>query len=294
MKIFVTGGTGFIGRPIVDKLIAQGHIVGVLSRTMSKAKNQKIKIINGDLANISLWKNKLKRFKPDAAIHLAWEGLPDHSVRISRKNLEFGLNLTELLAEIGCKRMVAIGSCWEYGLHTGKIDEEAEIKPFDPFTAAKHSFHWLGKEIAKEGNMEFIWARLFYVYGPGQHPKSLVPHLIESAKLKKLPEIRNPDAENDFVFVNDAAEAMVRLVVNPLKRDVYNVGSGKLIHIADIIKQVSNKLNIQTNFKKAEKNYRDTAKSFYSDISKMKKDHKWKPETSISKGVEQTINSRDL
>lgn len=291
MKIFITGGTGFIGRPVVKNLLSQGHTLALLSRNFQKSHNPHIVTITGDLKDINPWKSKLAEFKPDAAIHLGWEGLPNHTAEISRINLEQSLNITQLLAEIGCKRMVVIGSCWEYGKHKGKITETGEIRPFDSFTAAKHSLHWMGREIAKEKGMEFIWTRLFYVYGPGQHAESLIPHLIESVRAGRIPKIRNPDARNDFIFVEDAAEAIILLTLNPFRDSIYNIGSGKLISVLEIISEIFKKYKLKADFNKTNKEYKDSATDFFADISKIKTDHKWKPKTSMKVGIERTIKS---
>ena len=155
MRIFITGGTGFIGKPVVKKLQEEGHYLLLLSRKDQKPSTR-TKTVAGNLANISKWQKDLKKFKPDTALHIAWEGLPNHNAHLSQLNLEYGLNLTKALAEAGCKRMIVTGSCFEYGVQKGKISEHTPPKPFDAFTAAKHALRWLGLEIAKEKNMDFI------------------------------------------------------------------------------------------------------------------------------------------
>lgn len=289
MKVFVTGGTGFIGRAVVKKLAEDKHSLLLLSRT-TQAKDHNIEIIQGSLSNISKWQDQLKTFNPDVTIHLAWEGLPDHNATISRLNLEYSLDLIELLAKIGCKRLIITGSCWEYGPQAGKLSEDTPQIPFDAFTAAKLSLLWLGQEIAKEKGMEFIWTRPFYVYGPGQHPKSLIPYLINCAREGKKPEIRNPNAQNDFIFVDDVAGALSQILTSSLKNNIYNIGSGKLTSVSYIINCISDYFRIKNDYKKATKLYRDELKYFYADLSRIKEDIDWKPKTSIETGIKKTID----
>ena len=78
MKIFITGGSGFIGSHLVPKLLTRKHKLLLLSRKRSGRVGKSPSSIKGDLKNINGWKNKLKKFRPDAVIHLAWEGLENY------------------------------------------------------------------------------------------------------------------------------------------------------------------------------------------------------------------------
>ena len=219
MKVFITGGTGFIGKHLVKTLKARGHELFLLEK---------------DLADINSWINEVKDFSPDATIHLAWQGIPDYGPETSAKNLKYGLNLIEELSKIDCKWILSAGSCWEYGGKSGKISEDAQINPINDFTKAKNDLHIQGKEIAEKNNMQFVWTRFFYVYGPGQKETSLIPYLIKSIKENKTPEIKNPNAKNDFIYVEDLAEALADLTEKKVKTNVYNIGSGQLTAVQDI------------------------------------------------------------
>lgn len=289
MRVFITGGTGFIGSSLVGAVLRKGHNVLLLSRNFKGQKDSNLKIVKGSLANISSWQKKLANFKPDAAIHAAWEGLPDHNAHLSKLNLEYGLNLTKLLSKIGCKRLIITGSGWEYGIQKSKLSENTPPKPFDAFTAAKHALHWLGREIAKENNMELIWTRLFYLYGPGQHHNSLIPYLIRCIKTGKVPEIRNPEAKNDFLYVEDLADALIKLLEKKVIGDTYNIGSGKLTSITTIANTVFKYFRVKGRFKKGKKIYKDKLSYFYADISRIKKDTGWEPKTNVKEGILKTI-----
>lgn len=290
MKIFITGGTGFIGKYVVNRLITQGHTVQLLSRSSIKSPNKQIKLVKGDLSNIDEWKNKLKSFQPEVCIHLAWEGLPDHSLKLSELNLKYGLDLLKILSEIKCPRVLIIGSCFEYGVQKGKISEKTLPKPFDAFTAAKHSLRWLGGEIAKQNNMDFIWIRPFFVYGPGQHHKSLIPYILNSVKSGLSPEIRNLKAKNDFIYVEDLADAISKIMKKGKNGETYNVGSGKLTSIKQILNYIYKDLQIKNNYKQGEKIYKDVMNSFYADITKIQQETNWIPKTDIKVGIKKTVS----
>jgi len=297
MRVFITGGTGFIGKYVVNQLEKKSFNILLLTRASKEnfssiIKSKKVNIVSGNLSDINKWKNTLIQFKPDATIHLAWEGIPDYGIKTSIKNLKYGLNLFEELAEIGCKKIICTGSCWEYGQNQGKISEDLPAKSLNAFTAAKNALHLLGKEIAKENNMQFIWTRLFYVYGPGQRENSLIPYIIKCVKEGKKSKIKTPNAKNDFIYVEDVARAIVAILEKCKQSTFYNIGSGHPTSIQDIIKIVYDKLNLQYKPKDNIFNTKNVySDNFWADISKIKKELGWGPKIGIHEGIKKMIFS---
>ncbi len=289
MKIFITGGTGFIGKFVVKSLQKTKHQLLVLtsrkSNTSVLAGSKNLQVVLGDLARIKQLEPILRKFQPEIAIHLAWEGIPDYGVSQSLKNLVYGINLIEMLGEIGCKVFVGAGSCWEYGATTGKIREEVVPKSSNPFTSAKLSLQLFGENISAKYGMKFIWTRFFYVYGPGQKMASLVPSLINSALKGRAPEIKNPLGGNDFIYVEDVAAALLRVVQKSraIPAGIYNIGSGYLTGVQHIAEMVMKNCGI--GFKST----KTKPKGFYADISKLTKATGWKPNTNIEQGIKKTI-----
>lgn len=292
MKIFVTGGTGFIGKFLLPKLNKEKNELLILTRNPNNLNGSKnIAYVEGDLSNIDKWKDEVEEFKPEAAIHLAWEGIPDYSSQNSIKNLKYSLDLIQLLAKVGCRKILATGSLWEYGEQEGKLSEEMQVIPFNAFAVAKNSLNWMGTEFAKENNMIFLWTRLFYVYGPGQKNNSLIPYLISCTKMNKRPKIRNPNAQNDFIYVEDVADAICKIVLKCRTSEVFNIGSGKLTSVQYIIEKIFNSLGIKAGIKIGEKEQLDSLQSAYADISKIRKETGWVPKVNIDEGIKKTLEA---
>lgn len=304
MKIFITGGTGFIGKYLTKKLAQKGYDLLLLSRNsnefssleLEKRKENRIENIRwlkGDLSNIEEWKERIKEFAPEVAIHLGWEGIPNYGFEVSVKNLQYGLNLFLMLEEIGCKKIISTGSCWEYGKQKGCLNEESIINPHNAFTSAKNSLLWIGKSLAEEKKIQFIWTRLFYVYGPGQRKNSLIPYIIDCIKEGKKPEIKTPGAKNDFVYVEDVAEALVAILESKESYQVYNIGSGNLTSVREIINLVYAhlKINIEVDNSAAIDNI--LYDGFWADLSKIKKETGWEPKVDIKEGILKMITSRE-
>jgi nucleoside-diphosphate-sugar epimerase len=285
MRIFITGGTGFIGKPTLRELQKRGHELLILSPEPipKEFKNlRKLTFVKGNLSNSERWLRKLKSFRPEAALHMAWEGLPDYGQKTSIKNLNYGLNLFYILGKVGCKKVVTTGSCWEYGTKEGKLHEDMPVYPFNSFSAAKNALHWLGKEIAQEYRMQFIWTRLFFVYGPGQRKESLIPYLISCKKSGRKPKIKNPDGGNDFIYVEDVARALSQILEKKIKSSytVYNIGSGKLISNLSV-----------ANYVYGRKLYSPPRrpKGFLADITKIQREIGWCPTVYIYQGINITL-----
>lgn len=292
MRIFITGGTGFVGSQVVRELQSEENALLLLSRqsTDTLAKMPNVDIVPGDLSDIEKWKDKVKRFKPQVAIHMAWESLPNYDSRTSIQNLNYGLNLITLLAESGCESVICTGSCWEYGQQTGRLSEDLIPQSTNAFTAAKNALHWLGREIAKEKSMHFIWTRLFYVYGPGQREQTLIPYIIRCVRQGKKPEIKTPGTRNDFVYVEDVARAISAIVKKHEKDGVYNVGSGSSTSVQDIVELVCDRFNFPDKCSTLSKPPGSSVVDFWADISRIKSETGWEPQIGIKEGIQKTID----
>lgn len=292
MRVFVTGGTGFIGSHVVKELLKKENTLLLLSRQPRDAlsKMPEIDIVQGDLSDIASWVNRVKEFKPQVAIHMAWESLPNYDARTSIRNLNYGLNLITKLAESGCESVICIGSCWEYGQQTGKLYEDIALKPSNAFTAAKNALHWLGREIAREHDLRFIWTRLFYVYGPGQRETSLIPYIINCVRQGRKPAIKTPWARNDFIYVEDAARAISAIAKKPEKDGVYNIGSGSSTSVQQILDIVCEILCFPYEEEKLTSASNEPVVDFWADISKIKHYIGWEPQVGIKEGIQRTID----
>ena len=233
MNIFITGGTGFIGTPLVERLAKdRTNKLLVLSR-QSHTHQPGIAYLRGNLHNIQHWQKQLQRFKPAVAIHLAWEDIPDYSAPTSIKNLTASLRLLDVLAGAGCKKVICAGSSWEKGFQAPRAEQRPAERTL-PFIAAKRALQEIGSALARERNMSFIWARLMFVYGPGQKASSLIPYLISCAQKNQLPVIKNPGVKNDFIYVTDVAAALAAIIKKGQHDTMYEIGSGVLTTVRDV------------------------------------------------------------
>jgi nucleoside-diphosphate-sugar epimerase len=190
------------------------------------------------------------------------------------------------LYEIGCKKIVSAGTCWEYGQPKGKVNENIPALPLKSIGSAKLTVSLLGRDLAKEKSKIFVLARLFFVFGPGQKKTSLIPTIIEAISKGKNPKIKNPKAANDFIYIDDVVRALCLLTTKNIESGIYNVGSGKLISVARIANYIFKKFDFHKKMKEIQVSQQT---GFYADISKMRATTGWKPLIAIEEGINRMI-----
>ncbi len=289
MKIFLTGGTGFNGKYLLD-LLRDEEVLLLTRKKDYISPRENVQILSGDLSNTEDLRKKLERFSPDVAVHLAWDGIPyDYEEKISRKNLRNSSNLMSVLFDIGCPKIVAAGTCWEYGKNQGQLNEESPRSPVKPIAIAKDTLYQTTKETASQKGVDFLWERFFYVYGAGRKETTLIPYIAGCARQGKIPEIKNPFSSYDFVYAEDVANAMFELVKKGKGIESYNIGTGKSTSILDISKIIYGSLNLNPPFNNLNFPEGENFDNFWADISKMERDFSWHPKISLKEGIKKTI-----
>jgi nucleoside-diphosphate-sugar epimerase len=242
MRVFITGGTGFIGKALVPILISNGYEILLLSRGAPANRNERLRLVNGDLSEPETYIAQLKSFNPDCAVHLAWEGIPDYSVETCRANFLATLTLFQTLCRLECKKVVAIGACWEYGNLEGKLTEDVVGRSLNLFAAFKHALSHIGANLFESARTKFVWVRPFFVYGPHQRSTALIPTVISVLRQGGMPSVRSPLAINDYIYVDDVATGIFKLIESMDASGIYNLGSGKTYAVWEVVNLVASHL----------------------------------------------------
>jgi len=240
MKVLVTGSTGFIGNYVVRELLGYGHQVIATSKNPEKATAcdwfPQVQYIPYDL---TIKQENLFGFfqKPDALIHLAWEGLPNYLDTFHfERNLFLHHRFLKTLIEEGLKSLSVSGTCFEYGLQNGCLTETMPTQPTTPYGLAKDTLRKSLENLRRKYHFSFKWLRLFYIYGKGQHPSSLFPQL-DSALDKKETSFNMSGGEQlrDYLPVKKMAEYIVQIAMQNEVHGIINCCSGKPISIRKLV-----------------------------------------------------------
>jgi nucleoside-diphosphate-sugar epimerase len=254
MKVLVTGATGFIGNYVVEQLLHHNCMVIASSANSGKALQAKwisrVKYIPLDLANLDPSTDYYYYFdKPDRVIHLAWEGLPNYKSSFHVEiNLPRHLAFLENLIQHGLKDLTVTGTCFEYGMQEGKLTEDMPALPANPYGEAKDRLRKALEQLQENFSFKFKWVRLFYMYGKGQNPNSLLSQL-DKALSNGEPFFNMSGGEQvrDFMPVEIGAERIVRIALQNKVTGVINCCSGEPITVRKFVENY-----LETQHKKIE------------------------------------------
>ena len=276
MKILVTGASGFIGSSLIPALLSENHKVFTLVRSVKKIKSfdwyPKVKTINKDLK--SLTKDDIEDINPDIIYHLAWSDLPNYEDPIHiEKNLPEQLFFLRLVAECNVKKIIITGSCLEYGLQNGLLNEENTLQPSTFYGLAKASVLSMANHLKNKFGFDFVWYRIFYVYGENQNQSSLYPSLINAIKNEEsVFKMSHGNQMRDFIHIDDVIKYLLIPLHDYTISGIYNISNGKGIKVKDFVERIVHLhgSQIKINFGHyAIPNYEPN--NFWGDNSKIKK-----------------------
>jgi len=308
-RILVTGGAGFIGSHIVDRLLQEGFEVivldnlstGRITNVKHHLKNKRFKMIKGDVREEKILRKALKGVEAvihEAAISSVEESIKD-PIKTNDINLNGTLNLLNLSVKEGVKRFVFASSASVYGDLSPPLREDSQPKPISPYAVSKLSGEYYCKIFHKIYRLETICLRYFNVYGPRQRNNqysSVIMNFINSIKKNKPLVIFGDGLQTrDFIYISDVVEAsIIALKSKEGVGEVFNIATGKPITInelAQIIIELSEKNNLIPIH--AEPRKGDIRHS-YADIEKAERILKFKAKVSLEEGLKSVITSENL
>ena len=299
MRIFITGATGFLGSYVTEFLVSQGAEVAVLLRESSHPWRLEVvwspiqKII-GDLSMISRWRKEVADFAPDTIIHLGWHGVAGsdrNDPQQIEQNLDSSIALVRLARECECSAFIGLGSQAEYGPCNRKVDETNCCMPTTLYGATKLSICHLGRVTLLGSPTRFTWLRLFSSYGPRDNPGWMIPSLINQLLEGKKPALTKCEQKWDYLYVEDAAEAICRVAFSPNTTGIFNLGSGLAVSLREVVELVRDAIDSRLPLGFGEVPYRpDQVMHLQADINHLQHEVLWQPTTSIAEGLKKTIS----
>jgi UDP-glucose 4-epimerase len=299
MKSIITGGAGFIGSHLCERLVDEGHEVTVLDNfslgkknNLKKIKN-KITIMKRDIRNLNSI-NKLFKGMQNV-FHLA--ALADIVPSIENPDDYYSTNVTGtynvLKASINnkVKRFIYSASSSCYGIpNEFPTKETSKISPQYPYALTKRLGEELVIHFANIYNLNATSLRLFNVYGPrartsGNYGAVFGVFLAQKIARKPFTIVGDGKQTRDFTFVSDVIDAMIKVSKKKnLRENIFNVGSGKTISINRIAKLLGG------DKKRIPKRPSEPNITF-ADISKITRKTGWKPKISIEDGIKMMLNN---
>tara|TARA_Y100000310_G_scaffold340313_1_gene435619 strand:+ start:794 stop:1675 length:882 start_codon:yes stop_codon:yes gene_type:complete len=291
MKILVTGGAGFIGTYLANKL-SENNDVTVIDNFYRKNNlklNENIKLIEQDITTdfeeiIS---------QNDIIYHLAAISQVMTSIEDPELTYKVNVEATKNVVE-ACtkhkKKLIFASSREVYGTQNElPVKLNAELKPENPYASSKVAGEAIIKAYGNTYNLDYNIVRLSNVYGFGDTGR-VIPKFINMLTKNQDIELYGSEKVIDFVYIDDVVDALIKL--KDESGLILNIGTGtqtNLIELANILKEITNS---NSNLNLVEERQGEVGK-FCADISETKEKLDWEPKTDLRKGLKQIINSEN-
>lgn len=277
-KVLVTGATGFIGNYVVEQLLKLNYNVVATSSSIEKASSNpwfnKVNYIEFDLKNFDKQNNYFHFFsEPDFLIHLAWEGLPNYKSDFHiTENYPRHLSLLNNLLQNGLKDITVTGTCFEYGMQEGRLLEDMEPRPGIAYAKGKNELRKNLQIMCISKMVPLKWVRLFYMYGKGQHPNSLISQLKQAlAEGRQEFNMSGGEQQRDFLPVQTVAQYIVKIAMQNLEMGIINCCSGRPVKVKDFVIEYLKQHNKNIHLNLGYYPYTDfEPMSFWGDDTKLK------------------------
>jgi dTDP-6-deoxy-L-talose 4-dehydrogenase (NAD+) len=242
VKILVTGASGYIGSNLMPFMDFSKHEVIALTRDevrmelvekFPSIKWHRFDIAQGDTRQLLAQIGPVQKL-----IHLAWPYLNDfHDLRHVTEALPSHLNFLVNMINSGLQEIMITGTCLEYGLKSGLLNESMASNPSISYAIAKNVLRILINKIAVENGVKFKWARIFYSYGNGQNPNSLIPKLKAHISSEASHFYMSEGSQlRDYLEIKQMCLKLAQLLAIDFNGCV-NICSGKPVSVRELVEK---------------------------------------------------------
>jgi nucleoside-diphosphate-sugar epimerase len=291
-RVLVTGATGFIGSHTIHPLLQRGYQVHAVSSKLPHVVDESVVWHQADLMDSPSIARLLKDTHPTHLLHMAWYVVPGKLIA-SELNFDWVRASMELLKSFqqqGGKRVVMPGSGYEYDWSYGYCHEtRTPTVPNTTYGACKHAMDVMAQAFCRSHQISYAWPRLFFLYGPNEHPDRLVSSVIRSVLQGQEARCSHGRQMRDYLHVQDVADAMVSILDSTLEGPI-NIGSGVAMTLRDIIITIGRTLGKENLIKLgAIPSRANDAPMVVADIERLTTTMKWQPKYSLETGLAHTI-----
>ena len=310
MNVVVTGATSFLGRALVDQLLKEKNQVFAVVRPGSKnmgslaAERQGLIRIERNLEELHELSQVIHE-PCQAFYHFGWDGSGSENRmkrEVQQKNVEDSLKALEGARRLGCKRFLFSGSQAEYGIHKEAMAEETPCKPVSEYGRAKLEFLNRALELTENwretgaSEMEYIHSRIFSVYGPGDHPWSLVESCLRAFGRGEYISLGECTQIWNFLYLDDCIRALILLMEQEKESvsGIYNVAGpeGENRPLKEYIRAIYEVLGFHGSYSYGRRapNAEGPA-NLIPDIKKLERTTGWQPLVNFQEGIRRTYKA---
>jgi nucleoside-diphosphate-sugar epimerase len=296
VKILLTGPTGFIGSAFARFALSRGHQLAGLIIPSEQVPtglpaNQNLVWLRGTLEEAP-W-SEITAFKPDVSVHTAWITTPGVYLE-SPENERFrdaSLKFIRRVADLGARHVLSLGTCIEYKITQQPLTEDSTpIAPTTTYARCKNELRLALEIESKARGFGFCWGRVFYPYGPGEHPSRLCSAIIQKLLRGEKITLKTPISTKDYIYVDDLAAALLTAIEKRFEGNVnFGTGMGTTVRtIAAIIGQLTQKSEL---IDEASQPNPDPFPYVVADAARIKS-LGWKPRFTLEEGLRRLLDAR--
>lgn len=294
-RIIVTGATGSIGSAIVRRSLAKGLDVTCIVHQGSKRlsnlpKNEHVRIVE---CNLSDYTSLQIEGQHEVFLHLSWEktvGASRDDAEVQMRNIQYTLDAVRLADRCGCKVFVGAGSQAEYGIQTVDLTPDLPVNPESGYGIAKYAAGKLSAMLCKSLGIRQNWVRILSVYGPNDGENSLISYLTRELRLGHSPELTKCEQIWDYIYADDAADAILAIAKYGKDGKAYPLGSGVGRRLSAYVEDLRNAINPAVMVKFGARDYYPhQPMHLVADIRELTEDTGWRPSYSFKKGLDSLL-----
>jgi UDP-glucose 4-epimerase len=261
--ILITGITGFLGSHIAEHLVSNGVQVIGLKRKDSdvwRCEGFKDEIIWVDIDNEGFFKEELEKYSFDTIVHGAWIGVESYTRDNwdeQSKNIPFLVSLLDVAKNVGVQKFIFLGSQAEYGNIDGKITEDHRANALNAYGGIKLACLEIVKTFCEANGMNWVWLRLFSLFGEKENQNWLIPSLVASMLTTKQMDFTLGEQKYAYLYVKDYALIMKKIITMPVESGVYNISSSQTRTIKSLIENIRDYINPEFILNFGALNYRN-------------------------------------
>jgi dolichol-phosphate mannosyltransferase len=300
-RALITGASGFVGANLARRLLRDGHEVWLILRENYQSWRLEevvsaCHIVTGDITDRDAVSRAFGKARPEWVFHLAAFGAYSSQTgfeQMSAVNLLGAAVLLDAAVASGVECFVQSGSSSEYGYKPVASREQDVLQPNSHYAITKAAATHYCQLTACKSGMKAVTLRLYSIYGPWEEPMRLIPSLLIHCLSGALPALASPLTARDFVYVDDAVDAFIRVAsanAIPLGA-VYNVASGAQTTLGQLVSEAREIFGITTepSWETMPARAWDTD-IWVGDATALHKATEWRPETNLREGLLRTIH----
>ncbi len=305
MRLLITGGAGFIGSAFVRLAVNNGLDIAVVD-SLTYAGDlerlnevfEKIRFYSIDITNEQVLEEVFVKERPQVIIHFAAETHVDRSIIAPKdfvlSNVIGTTNLLGLSVKYTVQRFIHISTDEVYGElpqdKTKKFKETDSLLPNSPYSASKASADMFVRAFYRTYGFPAVIVRPSNNYGPWQYPEKLIPLTIAKVLLnEKMPVYGKGENIRTWLFVEDCAEAIFRVLEKGQAGEIYNIGSNEEKANIEVVKCILNIMGKDESLIEFVADRPGHDFRYAVDTAKIKEKTGWKPKVSFEEGLEKTI-----